>query len=160
MLLKTWRFLTLLLAALGLAPGTAHVLELPPKMTYDPELYAAVTSTLYRLYGSVGALFQIGAVFAAAVLVILVRRRPSFRLTLIGALGLVVSLVLWGSLVAPVNAAWLEVMQTAPGSVPEAFARLRERWEYGHVAAFAAWLVGFSLLVLSVVVETPGGTRP
>ena len=90
----------------------------------------------------------------------LVRRRQTFRLTLLGALGLVFSLVLWGTLVAPVNAAWLEVMHTAPEAVPQAFARLRERWEYGHVAAFVAWLVGFTLLVFSVVVETPRGTRP
>ena len=31
------------------------------------------------------------------------------------------------------------------------------RWEYGHVAAFAAWLGGFCLLVRSVLVETPRG---
>lgn len=54
-MLRSWRFVTLLLAAVGLAPGTAHVLEFPPKMAYDPELDATVTSTLYQLYGSVGA---------------------------------------------------------------------------------------------------------
>jgi hypothetical protein len=57
-MLRTWRFVTLLLAALGLTVGAAHALELPPK-------------------------------------------------------------------------------------------------EYGHVAAFTAWLIGFGLLVLSVLRETP-----
>jgi hypothetical protein len=33
--------------------------------------------------------------------------------------------------------------------------RLRGRWEYGHVAAFAAWLAGLCLLIRSVLVETP-----
>ena len=55
-MLRTWRFVTLLLVALGLTLGAAHVLELPPKMQHDGEMYAAVTSTLYRLFGSIGAM--------------------------------------------------------------------------------------------------------
>lgn len=153
-MLQTCRFITLVLAALGLAPGVAHVLELPPKMHYDAELYAAVTSTLYRLFGSVGAAFQIGAILMAAVLTFLVRGRPAFRRTFFGTLGLVLSLVLWTALVAPVNAQWLEVIQSAPAAVPAAYLRLRPRWEYGHVAACAAWFTGFSLLILSVLTET------
>lgn len=156
MLLRTWRFVTLLLAALGLTLGAAHVLELPPKMAYDAELYAAVTSTLYRLFGSVGAVIQVGSILAAAVLSVMVRGRPSFRLTLSGTLGLVLSLVLWFLLVAPVNAEWLRVMESASASVPAAYERLRPRWEYGHATAFAGWLAGFSLLLLSVLKETPG----
>src|SRR5918997_5459164 len=103
-MLRTWRFVTILLAALGLTLGAAHVLELPPKMNYDAEMYTAVTSTLYRLFGSVGAVIQSAAILAALVLAFVVRGRPAFRLTLLGALGLVLSLVLWGALVAPVNA--------------------------------------------------------
>jgi hypothetical protein len=154
-MLRTWRFVTLFLTALGLTLGAAHVLELPVKMRYEPELYAAVTSTLYRLFGSVGAIVQIGAILAAAVLTFLVRRRPEFRVTLWGTLGLVLSLALWGAIVAPVNAEWLRVIESAPDSVPAAYARLRPRWEYGHVAAFAAWLAGFGLLLASVLMEFP-----
>jgi hypothetical protein len=43
----------------------------------------------------------------------------------------------------------------------EVYVELRDRWEYGHVAAFIFWLIGVSLLVLSVLVETPHSTgRP
>lgn len=154
-MLRTCRFITLLLAALGLTLGAAHVLELPPKMQYDAEMYAAVNSTLYQLFGSVGAIVQIGTILAAIVLTILVRGRPAFRLTLLGTLSLMLSLVVWAAVVAPVNAEWLRVMESAPASVPEVYQQLRPRWEYGHVAAFVAWTTGFSLLVLSVLVETP-----
>jgi hypothetical protein len=154
-MLRTWRFITLLLAALGLILGGAHVLELPPKMAYDAELYAAVTSTLYGLFGSVGAVIQVGSILAAAVLSFLVRGRPSFHLTLFGTLCLVLSLVLWFALVAPVNAEWLRVMESTPESVAATYERLRPRWEYGHVAAFAAWLTGYAVLSLSVLKETP-----
>jgi hypothetical protein len=158
-MLRTWRFITLLLAALGLTLGAAHVLELPVKMQYDAELYAAVTSTLYRLFGSVGAVIQIGAVLAAAMLTFLVRRRSTFRTTLFGTLALVLSLALWGALVAPVNAEWRRVIESAPESVPAAYVRLRPRWEYGHVAAFAAWLIGFSLLLISVLGDASAQPR-
>jgi hypothetical protein len=131
-MLDAFRFLTLMLSGLGLVLGGAHVLELQPKMAYEPALYATVTSTLYRLFGSVGAVIQVGAVIVAGVLTWLVRRHPSFRLTLFGCLGLVLSLALWGMLVAPVNAERLDVLKTAPESVPAAYARLRNRWEYGR----------------------------
>jgi hypothetical protein len=150
-LVRSWGFGTVLLAALGLILGGAHVLEMPAKMAYDAELYAAVTSTLYQLFGPVGALLQVASILAAGVLAFLVRGRPAFRPTLLGAAALGLSLLLWFSLVAPVNAAWREVMESAPEAVPEAYERLRPRWEYGHVAAFAAWLSGFCLLLFSVL---------
>jgi hypothetical protein len=118
-----------------------------------------VNSTLYRLFGSVGAVVQLGSVIVAAVLPFLVRGHASFRLTLLGTVGLLLSLVLWFALVAPVNAEWLQVMESDPASVPVVYERLRPRWEYGHVAAFVAWLTGFSMLLLSVIKETPANRR-
>ncbi len=155
MVLQVWRFLTLLLAALGLTMGAAHLLELPPRMHYDAQLYTAVTSTLYRLYGIVGGAVQVGALLAAAVLCWLVKGRRSFRLTLAGAFSLAGSLGLWAALVQPVNAAWRQALLADPASAPEAYLSLRPRWEYGHVAAFAAWLVGLSFLLASVLAEIP-----
>ena len=148
---STLRFPTLLLAALGLAPGAAHVLELPAKMQYSPDLYASVTSTLYAFFGSVGAVIQVAAVICAFFDAYLVRKTAMFRMALWGALFLALSLVLWGVLVAPVNSAWAEAWSTAPQSVVSVYAQLRSRWEYGHVAAFAAWLVGYCALQLSVL---------
>lgn len=159
-MLRTGRFAMLLLGALGLALGAAHVLEWVPKMGYDAEMYMAVNRTLYRFFGYVGAGIQLGAILMAMVITFLVRHRPVFRLTFFGTLGLVSSLVLWAVLVAPVNAERLEVLTTAPDAAPEAYLRLRSRWEYGHVAAFLAWLLGFGLLLLSVLAETPTGQGP
>lgn len=154
-MLRICRFITILLAALGLIMGGAHVLELPPKMQYEPELYAAVNSTLYRLFGAIGGPLQVGAVIAAMVLTFMVRGRPSIGWTLTGTLGLLISLVLWLALVAPVNAAWMRALETAPASVAAVYQELRPQWEYGHVGAFIAWLIGFILLLVSVVRETP-----
>jgi hypothetical protein len=49
MVLRAWRFITLLLAALALTMESAHVLELPQKMQYDAQMYSAVNTTLYRM---------------------------------------------------------------------------------------------------------------
>lgn len=147
------RFVTLLLGALGLTLGAAHTLELVPKMRYDAEMYMAATSTLYQYFGSVGAVIQVGAIVMAVVLTFLVRRRAAFRATLIGTLGLMLSLVLWAALVAPVNAEWLAVLNSAPGTAPETYLELRSRWEYGHVAAFVAWLLGFCLLLAASEID-------
>lgn len=160
MSLRAWRFLMLMLAALGMGPGIAHVLELAPKMQYDAQLYTAVTSTLYRLYGPFGALVQVGAVLVATVVALRLRGRPSFGYTLSGLLCLVLSLGLWFALVQPVNVQWGEVLRTAPDMAPEAYLRLRGRWEYGHAAAFAAWLAGAGLLVGSVLAEIPPDRPP
>ena len=58
--LRAWRFLTLVLAALALTMTSAHVLELPQKMAYPPDLYAAVNTTLYRYFATVGAVWEYG----------------------------------------------------------------------------------------------------
>ena len=49
-MLAFWRFITIVLSALALTMTSAHVLELPQKMTYTAEMYAAVNTTLYRYF--------------------------------------------------------------------------------------------------------------
>ena len=53
------------------------------------------------------------------------------------------------------NSVVADALRSAPDSVPAVWIELRGRWEYGHVAGFVAQLIGFSALVLSVLVETP-----
>jgi hypothetical protein len=88
MSLRIWRFITLMPTALGMTMGAAHALELVPKLQYDAQMYAAVTSTLYRFYGMVGGFVQVASIFVAAGLSYLVRGRAAFRLTLAGTLAL------------------------------------------------------------------------
>ena len=57
--LSAWRLITLLLAALALTMESAHLLELPQKMQYDAQMYAAVNTTLYRYFAIVGGAYQV-----------------------------------------------------------------------------------------------------
>jgi hypothetical protein len=89
-----------------------------------------------------------------------VRHTPAFRLALLGFLVLALSLILWGALVAPVNSEWADALNAAPQSAATVYAQLRPRWEYGHVAAFAAWLAGYCVLQLSVLRESSRAAWP
>lgn len=149
--LRAWWFVTLLLAALGLVMGGAHVLEHPVRMRYDPQLYFRVTSTMYRYFGIIGGPIQLLALIASALLTWRTRRQPGSGWTLAGTLLLVLSLLVWFLRVQWVNEAWLEAMRLRPDSVVESYARLRGRWEWGHVMAFVAWLLGFGLLLYSAL---------
>jgi hypothetical protein len=140
------QFLSLLLAALGLAPGAAHLLEMPVKLGYMPEQYFTVTSTLYGLFGSVGAVIQFGALAVAGLLAFRSRVSSATRLPVAAAVLFGLSLVAWGALVAPVNAQWSEAIESGSRSLSQVYAELRLRWEYGHVVAFVLWFSGYLCL--------------
>src|SRR5437763_9598809 len=102
-MLRVWRFLAIILAALALTMTSAHVLEMPQKMQYDAQLYSAVNTTMYRYFAIVGGVYSMGSIIAASVLAFLVRRDWAvFRWALAGALLLVLWFVSWLTLVAPV----------------------------------------------------------
>jgi MFS family permease len=158
MLLRVWRFITLLFAALALTMTSAHLLELPQKMTYDASLYTAVNTTMYRYFAIVGGIYTVGSIVTAIVLAILVRRRRATRRwTLAGALALVLGSVTWLMLVEPVNTQIAAAQQTSPTTVPALWMGFRDRWEYGHATGFVFQLLGFSALIVSVLVEIPRG---
>ncbi|MDQ3763397.1 MAG: DUF1772 domain-containing protein [Actinomycetota bacterium] len=153
MLIKSWRFITLVLAALLVGTTFCHLLELPAKIQYPASLYLTLHRTLYVAFGppGPGPFIEIGAILAAAVLVFLVRRRrPAVWLTLIGAVSLAAGLGVYFAFVEPANVAMKRMIIDAP---PADWTRWREQWEYGHAARFVFDLIGFSALALSVILE-------
>ena len=155
MALRSLQFAALLLSALSLTMESAHVLELPQKMQYDAQLYAAVNTTLYHYFATIGGVYSLGAIVAASVLAFLVRKhRSAFGWILAAAVLFVLWFMSWLMLVAPVNTQVAAALQSAPETVPALWMQLRERWEYGHVAGFVIQLLGFCALVISVLVDT------
>jgi hypothetical protein len=130
MLLKTWRFVTVVLAALTMAMAFAHLMEMPARMGWDQTLWvgSTVTGGLYKMFGSVGAFINVAALVGLSGLVFLVRKRSAltFRLTLAAALLYIAGIAAWWAFVFPVNqelATWL----TQP--VPADWADWRRQWE-------------------------------
>jgi Domain of unknown function (DUF1772) len=153
--IRTWRFITLMLASFSLSLSMTHLLELPQRMRFDQQLWVKVTvfENIYKLFGSVGAVFEITAILTAIGLAFLVRKRGStFYWTLGGAMLLVLAFVSWIMFVAPMNA---EFAKWLTNPVPADWARYRDQWEYAHAVNALIKMIGLSLLLISVLVETP-----
>lgn len=158
MLIKTWRFMTIMLTAFSLSLSMTHLLELPQRMKFDAELWVRVTviENVYRLFGAVGAIFEVGSILTAIALVFLVRELGSTSYwTLGGAICLAAALASWLLFVAPANA---EFAQWLTNPIPPDWARWRDQWEYAHATNAFIKIVGMSLLALSIIVETPQTT--
>jgi hypothetical protein len=137
----------------------AHLLELPQRMQFDQQLWVRVTvlENVYKLFGSVGAAFEITAILTAIALVLLARRRGStFYWTLSGAIFLVLAFVSWIMFVAPMNA---EFAKWLTNPVPADWTRYRDQWEYAHAVNAFIKIIGLSLLVISVLVENSNRTH-
>lgn len=89
-LIRAWRFITLMLASFSLSLSMTHLLELPQRMQFDQQLWVRVTvlENVYRLFGTVGAVVEITAILTAIVLVFLVRKRGSTFYWTLGGAGL------------------------------------------------------------------------
>jgi hypothetical protein len=152
--LLLWRLLTLLLVALSMALSFCHLMEMPVRLSWEPALWMQTTNFggLYYLFGRIGAVIDVSAILAAAALVFFTRRRrPSFQLTIAGALLMAAGLAVWFGFVAPMNA--IMAGWTA-GTVPPDFAAVRDQWEYSHATIAVIKIAGLAALLLSVLVET------
>ena len=153
--IRAWRFITLMLTSFSLSLSMTHLLELPQRMQFDQQLWVRVTvfENVYKLFGSVGAAFEITAILTAIVLAFLVRKHGStFYWTLGGAIFLVLAFVSWIMFVLPMNA---EFAQWGTNPIPADWTRYRDQWEYAHAVNALIKIIGLSLLVISVLVETP-----
>ncbi len=154
MFLKTWRFITIILAALTMGAAYCHVLELPAKMVYDETLYTRLNTSLYWGFGHFGGFIEAATVFLAApMLSFLVRkRRPAFQWTLAGTICIALAFIVFLVFTEPMNR---EIFQWSAESVPADWTRVRNQWEYSHAARFVLQLIGLCALQISLLVETP-----
>lgn len=129
---------------------SAHVLEMPQKLSYSPELYAAVNGTLYRYFAIVGGIYELAAIVAAGTLAWRSRRERSATWTVAAAVAVTLAFASWLIFVQPVNYAIEH-----GGS----WTALALRWEYGHLAGFVCSLGGLIALAIGTVLEIPVADR-
>ena len=131
---------------------------MPVRRTYDPALYVTVTHTLYRYFGIVGAVIEVGAVGAAVIWAAGPGRSRTSPVAargwaVAGAACLVLAHALFWLLVNPVNEAFAG---WTPAAVPADWTRLRDQWEFTHAARAGLFLMGFCALLASVLPIRPG----
>ena len=145
MALRIARFLSLLFAALALAPAMAHLLELPNKISLSHDEYLTVQH-LYSGWALLGFVVY-GAIFSTLALAIVTRRRAGeFRLALTGFLCLAGTQVVFWTFTFPANSAtrnWT--------ALPENWIALRAQWEYSHAASAVLNLAALLAVILAVL---------
>lgn len=144
-MLPAIQFLAILVVAICLVPGGAHVFALPNKMAMAPDAYM----TAQQIYAG-WAQFGIAIVAALALTLIhtvMVRRdRAAFSWSLLAFLCLVAGQAVFWTLTYPMNVAsanWT--------TMPPDLAGARRQWEYSHVADAALTFVAFVAIVLSAL---------
>ncbi|MGK9168605.1 hypothetical protein KXR53_19990 [Inquilinus limosus] len=143
--MKALQFLAVVLTALALVPGGAHLLAMPNKLEMDAAAYFTAQAT-YRGWSLLGIVL-IAALAADIALAIGARRQPGpFRLALIGTLCLAATLVVFFFWTYPANQATANWT-----AVPRDWVELRLRWEYSHVANAILTFIALCLITLSTL---------
>jgi hypothetical protein len=149
MTLKILQFLALILAALALVPGGAHLFELPNKIALTQDQYFIVQG-IYRGWALFGIVL-FGALAAALALTIaLPHYGAAYWLALAGVLCIAANLVIFFTFTYPANVAtenWTVV--------PANWQDLRIRWEYSHAANAAIMFAALCLLVVATLAARP-----
>ncbi len=132
---RTLQFVAIVLTALGLVPGGAHLLEMTKKMSLDRDQYMTVQQ-IYRGWAFLG-IIVIAAILANSLAAFVMRRqRVPTAYAAGGAILLCLGLSVFFIWTFPVNQAtsnWTVV--------PTDWQALRAQWEYSHAAnAFLTFL--------------------
>jgi hypothetical protein len=147
MRLKTIYFLSLLFAALALAPAMAHLLELPNKINLSREAYLTVQQ-IYRGWALLGIVVA-GALSSTLALTIIIRKEfKAFILALIALICIVGTQIIFWSYTYPAN----QVTNNWT-ILPDNWMELRRQWEYSHATSAILNLIALISLFLSVLVR-------
>ncbi len=139
------RFFSVFFVGLALAPGLAHVLQLPHKTDLTGDDYLRVQQ-LYAGWAWLG-IVVLGALIFTFLHAVLVRNRlRQFALACVAFGSVLVTQVIFWMFTFPVN------QQTRNWTtLPVNWMTLRERWEYSHATAAVFDLIAFIAIVLAVL---------
>jgi quinol-cytochrome oxidoreductase complex cytochrome b subunit len=144
-MLDVLRVLAVVLVAIAMSAGFAHLLALPNKIGLRADEYLTVQQ-IYRGWARLGAVI-LAAIVTLTVLGILVRREPAALAWTIAALAFVVlTLAVFFTFTEPANRAtenWTRL--------PENWDTLRRRWEYSHAVSAILYLAALVSLTLSLL---------
>jgi len=138
------QFLAVILTAMALIPGAAHVMELPNKLPMTREAYLTV-QRLYRGW-NMSAFVVIGALIATLTLVF-VADDQAFVPALLGFLAIVATQIVFWTFTFPVNRVtrnWTQVPQ-------DDWQKLRDRWEFSHAVSAALNFIAVVSVTLAVL---------
>jgi hypothetical protein len=143
--LKAVQFLALVLTALALVPGGAHLFALANKISLAQDQYFIIQN-IYRGWALLGIVLVGALVANLALALLLYGRGTPFALALFAFLCLAFTLVIFFVWTFPANQStgnWT--------TVPANWEELRRQWEYSHAANALVTLAAFCSVALSVL---------
>jgi hypothetical protein len=156
MTLRVLQFLAIVLVALALAPGCAHLFALPNKIGLPQDRYFIVQD-IYRGWALLGIVLFGALAACLALTVALWRRRGPFWLALSAFALVAATLVIFFTWTYPANQA------TANWTVaPANWQDLRTQWEYAHAVNAVLTFLALCAVTLSALAERGArfGVRP
>jgi hypothetical protein len=163
-MLRAMQIAAILLTALAMAPALAHAFEFPGKRRLDKESYVTVQAIYYPGFTLLG-IAEPAALIAMVVLLFLIPRHGlAFLLTALALVCVLGVQVVYWIFTHPTNRYWLASAETKLGKTGDSFfaagpavdaaddwTKLRDRWEYSHIARAALSFLGFVLMTLASV---------
>lgn len=150
---KASQFLAVVLTALALLPGGAHLMALPAKIAMPEDPYFVIQQ-IYRGWALAGVVIFL-AIFANIAAAVLTRHSRR-KWQLFGAAGLLIAATL------AVFFAWTYPANQATGnwtSTPENWEQLRTEWEYSHAVNAAITFLALLCSVAAAVSTDPRRER-
>jgi hypothetical protein len=157
------------LVSVAMALALAHALELPGKLRLDRDSYCELQLIYYPgfTYGGFG---EVLALFATLALLLVTRDGAAFRWTLAGFVALLAMHAIYWTVTHPVNRFWLKDQDLTgfgkgffgfdplrrhrdEASPDQLWRRLRDRWEYSHVARAILSAIALIALLIAVAIS-------
>lgn len=160
-MLQVLQIVTTLVLSVAMTMSLAHALEFPGKMSLSKEDYFAVQKIYYPGFTYAGATEPVAIILLGTLLFFTPRGTSGFWLTTLALLGATVMHAVYWLVTHPVNRAWVTGVELSKfgsgfftfGSEPQpdlSWTRLRDRWEYSHIARACLALVALAALITSL----------
>jgi hypothetical protein len=153
----------ILLTALAMAPALAHASEFPGKRRLDRDAYVVVQAIYYPGFTLLGIAEPVALIAIVVLLFLAPRHGPGFWMAALALLCVVGMQAVYWLVTHPTNKYWLTSAETRLGKAGERFfaagsaanqadwMKLRDRWEYSHVARAVLSFLSFVFVTLSAV---------
>jgi hypothetical protein len=162
-MMTAYHIFTLLLVSLAMALSMAHALEFPGKLRLSRDAYLTVQPIYYPGFTFGGFVGELGGMVALILLLILVPfASPRFWWVAVAFAFLLAAHLTYWFVTHPVNGFWLKdadlgalggrFFSTFSQSQTKDWTRLRDVWEYSHVARAVLSMLSLIAIAVSLTV--------
>jgi hypothetical protein len=152
MIIALFRFIALIFFGILTGISFSHLIEAGPKAQLAGPVFLIIQQILLKNFIAVRGFIDLATIGSLLILVILLRgRRTAFWLSLLSLGSLMTVIGIWAIFLKPINAqinSW--TVMTMPGK----WIDFRDLWQYYHLLGEVFLVFGYSMLILSVLLDS------